>query len=148
MLFKGLCSLDLKPRGAANWSNCDQIHALRTNNWQKSLNCPECAQLSLVYCSVYETCVERFLLHYSVALCSPYTPGRKKTKNTLNMTFSVYFPYLVLTSPSKICMCVSQLYPKLRIMHKKGHFHDPPVQLVQTLHRFASCAIGQVMLHL
>ena len=63
-------------------------------SWHKSLNCPECAQLSLVYCSVQETCAEVFLLHCSVAFCSPYIPGRKKIINTINMTFSVYFPYL------------------------------------------------------
>ena len=39
------------------------------------------------------------------------------------------------------------MYPKLSIMDKKGCFHDVPVQLFQNLHRFASCAIGQVILH-
>ena len=63
-------------------------------NRTQSLNCTACAQLRLVYCSVHETCAERFLLHYSVGFCSPYPYGRKKTKNTLIMTFSVYFPYL------------------------------------------------------
>ena len=62
--------------------------------WYKSLNSPECAQLSLVYCSVHETIAERLFLHYCVAFCSPYISGRKNTKNTLNMRFSVYFPYL------------------------------------------------------
>ena len=37
--------------------------------------------------------VPRFV-HYSVAFSSPYIPDKKRTKNTLNMTFSVYFPYL------------------------------------------------------
>ena len=32
-------------------------------------------------------------------------------------------------------------------MDKKGRFLDTPVQLVQKMHRFTSCAIGQVMLH-
>ena len=58
-------------------------------SWHKSLNCPECAQLSLVYCSVNETYKERFILHYSVAFWLPYISGRKKTKNTLNITFFV-----------------------------------------------------------
>ena len=48
--------------------------------------------------------------------------------------------------PTKIRMFANQLYPKLRIMHKKRRFHDTPVQLVMNVHRFASCATGQVML--
>ena len=44
--------------------------------------------------------------------------------------------------PTKIRISFNQLFPKLRIMHKKGRFHDTPVQLVQNVHRFISCAIG------
>ena len=73
------------------WSNCVQVHAF---SWHKVLTCSECAQLSLVYCSVHKTCAERFLLHYSVAFSSPYIPGRKESKNTLNIPFLVKYPYL------------------------------------------------------
>ena len=57
-------------------------------SWHKSLKCPECAHVSVVHCSVHETCAERFLLHCSFAFCSPYIPGRKKTKN--KCTFRTY----------------------------------------------------------
>ena len=40
-------------------------------SWHKSLTCPECAKLGLVYGSVQETYAERFLLHYCVEFCSP-----------------------------------------------------------------------------
>ena len=109
----------------------------------KSLTCPEYAQLNLVYCSVRETCAERFLLHYSVAFFSPYISRRKKTKNI----FSVKSVPVCRSRPTKICISVCQLYPKLRIMVKKGRFHHTLVQLVQTVHRSASCAIGHVLLH-
>ena len=55
-------------------------------------------QLSLVYCSVYETCAGLLILHYSVAFCSVYVPGRKDTKNTLNteiVLFGVCFAFLM-----------------------------------------------------
>ena len=57
----------------------------------KSVTCPECAQLSLVYCSVHETCADGFILHCSVTFCSPYVLGKTKTYNTLSRTLSVYF---------------------------------------------------------
>ena len=41
-------------------------------SWHKSLNCPECAQLSLVHCSVHETYAKLFLMDYSVAFYSPW----------------------------------------------------------------------------
>ena len=70
-MFRGylkLYMLDLKPIGGAKWSNCAQIQGLCTRkfSWHKSLTYPECAELSLVYCSVHETCAERFFLHRSV----------------------------------------------------------------------------------
>ena len=138
VLSKGLCTLDLKPKMAAKWSNWAQIHALCTKIWHKRMNYSECAQLSLVYNSVHETCAKRFLLHHSVAFWSPYTHGRRTQRKNIDMTFSVYFPH-----PTKIGMSVSQLYPKLRIMLKKWHFHDTPVQLVQNVHRLPSCVIGR-----
>ena len=110
-------------------------------SWRKSLTCPECAQLCFVYCSAHETCAERFFLHYSVAFCSPYIHGRKKRKNTLNMRFSVYFPYLCRESSNQALHLRKPTSAKLRIMHKKGSFHDTPLQLVHNVRRFSSCAI-------
>ena len=89
VLFKALWTLDLKPRGYVKWSNSVQFHGIPIEqfSWHQSLNCPACAKISLVYWSVHETCAKRFLLHYSVAFLWPYIPVRKKTKNTINMTF-------------------------------------------------------------
>ena len=73
--------------------------------------------------------------------------SERNIKHTKYDIFSVLSVPLCRTRPTKICMCVSQLYPKLRITHKKFCFHATPVQLVQNVHRFASCAIRQVILH-
>ena len=51
------------------------------------------------------------------------------------------------TRPTKIRISLSQLYRKLRSIHKKVSFHDTQVQLIQNVHQFASCAVGQIMLH-
>ena len=151
VLFNGLGTLDLKLWRDAKWSNCVQIHALCTGNKvfrSQKFECPECAQLRFVCCSIHETYTERFFMHYSVAFCSPYKRGRKKIISTLKNDIYVLLSVPVCkTRPTKICMFANQLYPKLRIMHKKWHFHDTPVQLVQNVHRFSSCAIGHVMLH-
>ena len=93
VLFKPLCTLHLKPRDSDRTvRNSYIMHRKQTNKkkiWHKSLTCPECGQLSLVYRSVHETYAELFLLHHRVAFCSPHIPGRKKTKNIVNMPFSV-----------------------------------------------------------
>ena len=73
--------------------------------------------------------------------------AKRKPKNPKYPIFSVISVPLCTTRPTKMRISVSQLYPKLRSIHKKGRFHDTPVQLVQNVHRFDSCAIGQVMLH-
>ena len=100
-----------------------------------------------MYCSVHETCAERFLLHYSVSFCSPYIPGRKKnTKHAKCHIFSVISVPVCRTRPTMIRISVSQLDRKLRIM-EEGRFHDTPVELLQNVHRFTSCAILQVMLN-
>ena len=39
------------------------------------------------------------------------------------------------TRPTKIRISVRQLYPNLLITHKKGRFHDKPVQFLQDLPR-------------
>ena len=108
----------------------------------------KCALLSLVYCNVHETCAERFLLHHSVAFCSPFIPGKKENKkHDKSDILSVISVHVCRNRPTKIRICVSQKYPKLRIMDKIGRFHDTPLQLVQNVHRFASCARGQVILN-
>ena len=110
-------------------------------SWHKSFTCPECPKLSLVFCSVYETCVERFLLHYGVAFCSPYIRGRKKTKR-----YS-YFPYLCtelvqprFPPPQAKCTQSCALCTRKDVSMN-------PEQLVQNVHRSASCAIGQLLLY-
>ena len=47
-------------------------------SWQKSFNFPKYAELNLVWCSVRETCPKRFLLHYSVAVFSPWSQKHPK----------------------------------------------------------------------
>ena len=117
-------------------------------NWHKSLICPEYAILSLVHCSVHETCAERFFLRYSVAFCSPIYPWQKEhQKQAKYDIFSLLSGPVCRTRKRKLVMCVSKLYPKLRIMHKKLSFHDTTLQLVQNVHQFESSAIGRIMLH-
>ena len=79
---------------------------------------------------------------------SPYIPDRKENeKHHIHDVFSVLFVPMCRTRPTKIRMPVSQLYLKLRIMHKKGRFHDTPLQ-IKHVHRIASCAIDiHVKLH-
>ena len=72
-------------------------------------------------------------------------PGKKKTWNILNMTLSVYCPYLCNQFVQQTM--VSLLYQMLRIMYKKERFHDSPVQLVKNKHPFPSSAIVEGMLH-
>ena len=57
--------------------------------------------------------------------------------------FSLLYEPVCRIRPTKIRISVSQLYPKLCILHKKGRFLDTPVQHVQNVHRFTSCAIGR-----
>ena len=103
-------------------------------SWHKSWNCPECAQLSLVYCSLHETFAQWFQLHYSLAFCSPCIPFRKKTKNTKYHISSVISVPVCRTRPTKIRITVSQD----QCYAVSTSFHDTPVQLVQIVHRFAS----------
>ena len=151
VVFKALCTLDLKPGVTAKWSNCAKIHALCWGNkfsWHKTLTCPECAQFSLVYFSVPGPCAEQLLLHYSVAFCSPYIFAKKKTQNTVKYdVFSVLSVHVWRTRSTKIRFSVSQQYSMWRIMYKEGRFHDTTVLLVQNVHRFASYPLGQVILH-
>ena len=122
--------------------NAYTMHKKTEFSWHK------CALLSLVYCNVHETCAERFLLHHSVAFCSPFIPGKKENKkHDKSDILSVISVHVCRNRPTKIRICVSQKYPKLRIMDKIGRFHDTPLQLVQNVHRFASCARGQVILN-
>ena len=130
MLFVALCTLDLRPRVAAKWSNCEPIRALRTGNivfHAKKASLVQNVHNSVSCTESPWTCAERLILHHSAAFYSPYITDRKKTKNR--------------TRPTKIRISVSKLYRKFRIMNKKGRLYDTPVQLVQNVHRFASCAI-------
>ena len=98
-------------------------------SWHKSLNCPECGQLSLVYCSVHKTCVKRFLLHYSAAISSLYIPAERKQKHIKYDISSVISVPDCRTRPKLNLISVSQLYPKLRILDKIGRFHYTLVQI-------------------
>ena len=75
------------------------MHSKRKFSWYKSLTCPEYVQF--VFCSVNETYAELFLLHYAVAFCSLYLNGRKKSKSTIYMTFSVNFRTCVENSSNQ-----------------------------------------------
>ena len=94
--------------------------------WYKSLNSPECAQLSLVYCSVHETIAERLFLHYCVAFCSPYVYlwQKEHEEHTKYEIFSVLSVSVGRTRSPKIRLSVRHLYPKLLITHKKWRFRD------------------------
>ena len=76
-----------------------------------------------------------------------YPRQKENQKYIKHDIFSVLCAPVWRSRPTKICMSVSQLYSKLRIMHNKWRFHDTPVQLVQNVHRSASCAIGQLLLY-
>ena len=77
-------------------------------------------------------------------LLSTTYPWQKENQKHPNYDiFSVFSVPVCRTRPSKICMCVGQLYPKLCIMHKKWGFHDTQVQFVKNVHRFISGAIGR-----
>ena len=101
------------------------------------------------------SCTVVFMKHvqsgYSCIIESPlftiYPWQKENQKHPKYEIFSFLSVPVCRTRPAKIRMFVNQLYPKLLIMHKKWRFHDTPVKLVENVHRFSSCAIGQVMLH-
>ena len=68
----------------------------------KSLNCPECAQLSVMYCSVHETCEERFFLHLSVAFFIIYDLEKESENHPMYDIFSVLSVLLCRTRSTKI----------------------------------------------
>ena len=91
---------------------------------------------------------KRFLLRYRVAFSWPYLPGRRKTKKHPKYhIFSVISEPVWRTRPTKIRISLCQLYRNLSSIHMYERFRDTTVTLVQKVHRFDSCAIGQVMLH-
>ena len=94
----------------------------RKFSWQKSLTCPECTQLSLVYSRVHETCALECHFLFTI---HPWQ--KEKQKYPKYDIFSVLSVPVWRTRPTKICISVSQLYPKLHIIHKKLRFHDTPV---------------------
>ena len=126
-------------------------------SWHKSLTCPEGLQLTLVYCSLHETCEGWFLLHYSVGFGSEYIPGRKKTKNTLNteaVLFSVCFAFLMsIHTEVEYCMTCVQNSP-----NKDSHLRMATVPEVtqypqertlpwQTSATYPECAPIRLMRH-
>ena len=82
----------------------------------KTLNCRECAPLSLVYCSVHEKCAEGLFLHYSVDFCS-----ERKRKAPYMWHFQCTFRTCLQYRATKVSIFVSQL---LRIMRMKRRFRD------------------------
>ena len=145
VFFKAPCTLDLNPSEPAKWSKSAQIYAVWTRNkdflTEKFDLCRMCTSC-VVYGSVHESCAEGFLLPYSVNFCWPYIPGSVNEKHPKYHIFSAISVPVCRTRPTMIHVSISQLYTKLRSIHKKGRFHDTPVQLVQNVHRFASCALG------
>ena len=114
----------------------------------QTLICPECAELSLVYTAVAS--MKHMSICSSCTIVSPYGLLQKEyQKHPKYCIFSLLSLPVCRTRKTKIRISASQLYPKLRNMHKKGRFHDTPVQLVQNVHRFASSAIGRrvILLH-
>ena len=116
----------------SDWTVPKFMHyAQETKFLMTCLTCPEGAQLSVVYCSVHETCAEQLLLHYSVTF-SPYVTYKRKTKNILKYDIlSVFSVHVLRARPNEIAISVRQEYSKLRIMYKKWRFHDTSVQVVQ-----------------
>ena len=150
VLFKALCTLDLKQRGTAKGSNCAQIHALckkkltvpDTKVWivHNVHNSVSCIVVSMKFCRA----VPSALLCRLFFTIYPYQ--KKKQKHPKCDIFSVISVPVCRTRPTKIRISVRELYPKLRIIKKNGRFHDTPLQLVQKKHRFDLYAIDQVML--
>ena len=82
------------------------------------------------------TIVSPFVHHMSLV--------ERKEKYPKYDILSVLFVHVCRTCPTKIRISESQLYPKYP---KEWRFRDTSMQFVQNVHRFASCAIGQVKLH-
>ena len=61
--------------------------------------------------------------------------------------FSVISVPVWRTRPKKDSHFPKPTVRELRSNHKKGRFHETPVKIVQNVHRFTSCAFGQVMVH-
>ena len=69
------------------------------------------------YCSVHET-------YASCSSCTFVLLQKENQKRPKDCIFSLLSVPVFRTCPIMIRISVSQLYPKLRIMHKKGRFHD------------------------
>ena len=111
-------------------------------SWHRSLIRPKCSQVSLVYSTVVS--MKHVPTVSSRTIVSPFLSLVKENQKHPKYGIFSLLPVPVCRScPTKIRISFSQLFPKLRIMHKKGLFHDTPVQLVQNVHRFTSCAIGR-----
>ena len=145
VFLKALWTLELKPTGDVKWSNCVQIHVIHkkqsfldTKIWivHNAQNSVSCSAVSMKYVQRGSSCtiVSPFVHHTSLAEGIP--------KNTVNMIFSVYFPYLCaeLVQPRFACP-----YANCKQSYAFCTWNDvsmTPVKLLQNMHRFASCAIG------
>ena len=133
VLLKDLCTLDVKPRRAAKWWDCAEIHALCTK-----------------YCFPDTKVWIAQNIHNSVSctlVSIKHSLRGKKKKNPKCDFFSLLSVPVCRTRPTKIRISVSKVHSNLRIMDKKGRFYDTPKEIVQNMHRFASGSIGQIMLY-
>ena len=121
MVFKNMCTLDLKLGGAAKCSKCAKIRGLCTGNkvfltkiWlvQNVHNSISCTVVSMkhVQSSYSYTIASPFVHHTSLA--------EKKPNTLIHDLFSVLSVRVSRTRPTKICISVSQQYSKLRIVLK------------------------------
>ena len=133
VLFKALCTLHLKPRLPAKWSNCAQIYALCTGNKDFLTQMFElsrvCTTQSEVRSSPWNMCRAIPAAQWYHFLLTKYTWQKEIQKHPKYHIFSVISVHVCRTRPTKVHISVSQLYPKLRSIHNKECFHDTPLQL-------------------
>ena len=139
--------MDLKEGGDAKCSNCVQIHVMhRKQSFPKEKF--ELSRMCTTQSRVLQCPWNMCRLVPPPLLCrllfTIYPWQTEIQKHHEYDIFSVLSVPMCKTRPTKIRMPVSQLYTKLR---RRNDVSIKPVQLVQNVHRFASCAKGQVMLH-
>ena len=147
-LFNALCTLDLKSTEDAEWSKCVHIHVM-----QRKESFPDTKVWNVQNMHHLVSCTVVLMKHMqSVYSCTTVSPFftiyhcRKKTKNKLNITFSVHFPHLCAE-----LVRTRFAYPKANSTQSYAlcignDVSVTPVELIQNMQRFVSCAIGQVML--
>ena len=125
VLFKILCTMDLKPRGPPKWSNCAQIMHKKlsfpdTKVWivQNMHNSFSCTAVSMKHVESGSFCiiVSPFGHHISLA--------PKKQKNTLNVKFSVQFPYCAEPWAEWLLLHYSVAFSSLYIPGRKKTKHN------------------------